>query len=442
MITGVAQRATAAIENQQLIGRIQNQLHKSARLYEISTRLHVARQLEPLLRNVIEDITRVFAAPAAEILLFDEKGTLGLRVATGLSDAVLQGTIPRPSGSAHTVWRTGQPLIVNDASLAPAMIHPRLRQSGIRALLGLPLRGRERIWGVVRVLFDRPQQLLWDEVDTLATYVNQVAVAIENTRLYQDLEDLLLETIRALVHAFEAKDYYSAQHSEEVMRYAVALARELGLSEAQCRAIQFGALLHDIGKIGIGDQILLKGTVLDTGEWHLMRTHPVIGAEIVKDIGPLRDVIAMIRHHHERFDGLGYPDGLAGEEIPLEARILSVVDAFESMISDRAYREALSVVEALKRLEAGADRQWDGHIAGVWCTMVRREGQELLGVKWDQLVKEKPQHKPRSSHANSPSPVERASLAHLPGEEVGPLPDVVLHRWGSALSEEKTKARR
>ncbi len=427
-----------ARESQRLAHLVRDQLHKSARLYEISTRLHVAHDLEPLLHSATTGIAQVFAAAAVEITLFDATGKLDLRVATGLPDDVLQETTPRPGGSVHTIWRTGQPLIVSDTNLAPTMIHPRLRQAGFRALLGLPLPGRERILGVIRFLFDQPQPMLWDQVDTVAVYVNQIAVAIENVRLYHRLEDLLMETIRALVHTFEAKDQYSARHSEEVMRYAVALARELGFDEARCRVIQFGALLHDIGKIGVGDQILLKGSVLDTNEWFLMRTHPTLGAEIVRGIRPLRDVVDMVRHHHERFDGMGYPDGLAGHAIPLEARILAVVDAFESMTSDRAYRRALSVDEALERLEAGADRQWDGRIVKVWCDLVRREGQKLLGVKWDLLVKEKP---PRSRPVtvHHPSMAERSSTAHLPGEEIESGPENVPRRMTIL---DNTRARR
>jgi len=423
-------------EGQQAVALIRDQLQKFARLYEISTRLHTARELEPLLHTAAADIAQVFAATAVEITLFDTAGELTRRMAVGLAPTVLQETTPRPGGSIHTIWRTGQPLLVSDVSLAPAMLHPRLRQAGLRAFVGLPLLGRERILGVVRVLFDQPQPLLWNLMNPLATCANQVAIAIENLYLYQRLEDLLTETIRALVHAFEAKDPYSARHSEEVMRYAVALARELGFNEARCRVIRFGALLHDIGKIGVGDQILLKEAILDTREWSLMRTHPILGAEIVTGIRPLRDVVNMVRHHHERFDGLGYPEGLAGEAIPLEARLLAVVDAFESMTSDRAYRQAISVDEALARLEAGADRQWDGRIVRVWCDLVRREGRKLLGVKWDLLVQEA-SHRPRPPVVHCPSLSERSSTACLPGEEIRPAPAEEVRRAAAAVGQRR-----
>ena len=421
-------------EGQQAVTLIRDQLQKFARLYEISARLHTARELEPLLHTAAADIAQVFAATAVEITLFDTAGELTRRMAVGLAPTVLQETTPRPGGSIHTIWRTGQPLLVSDVSLAPAMLHPRLRQAGLRAFVGLPLLGRERVLGVVRVLFDQPQPLLWNLMNPLATCANQVAIAIENLYLYQRLEDLLTETIRALVHAFEAKDPYSARHSEEVMRYAVALARELGFDEARCRVIRFGALLHDIGKIGVGDQILLKEAILDTREWSLMRTHPTLGAEIVTGIRPLRDVVNMVRHHHERFDGLGYPEGLAGEAIPLEARLLAVVDAFESMTSDRAYRQAISVDEALARLEAGADRQWDGRIVRVWCDLVRREGRKLLGVKWDLLVQEA-SHRPRPPVVHCPSLSERSSTACLPGEEIRPAPAEEVRRAAAAMGQ-------
>jgi HD-GYP domain-containing protein (c-di-GMP phosphodiesterase class II) len=174
-----------------------------------------------------------------------------------------------------------------------------------------------------------------------------------------DLETLNMETISAFVRAIDARDPYTARHSEKVAAYAVQLARALGLGPERCERIRLAGLLHDVGKVALERSILHKPGALDDREWAQVRDHPRLSAHIIGGVTQFAPYLAGARHHHERYDGRGYPDGLAGTDIPLDARILAVADAFDAMTSDRSYRPALSHEEAKGRLVADSGTQFD-----------------------------------------------------------------------------------
>lgn len=173
----------------------------------------------------------------------------------------------------------------------------------------------------------------------------------------------LMEMVTSLAGAIDAKDTYTKGHSTSVSRYSEALARSINLPEAEVERITLGALLHDVGKIGIPENVLRKPTHLSDEEWEIMKQHPVIGAEkVLMPNEALRDLIPIVKHHHEHWDGSGYPDKLQGEEIPFSARIVSIADAYHALISDRPYRKGLSVEKACEILKMGAGIQWDRNL--------------------------------------------------------------------------------
>jgi putative two-component system response regulator len=174
-----------------------------------------------------------------------------------------------------------------------------------------------------------------------------------------DLKKLFMGTIKALAQALEAKDEYTQGHSARVAEESVRIARYLSLSEAEVQDIWLSGYLHDIGKIGIKESVLNKPGKLDPYEWECIQMHPVTAEKILSPIGELAEVVKIVRHHHERFDGSGYPDGVKGSQIPLGARILSVADAYDALTSKRSYREALSCQDALAVLEQAAGTQFD-----------------------------------------------------------------------------------
>jgi hypothetical protein len=190
-------------------------------------------------------------------------------------------------------------------------------------------------------------------------------------RRVDELETLNRETIFAFVRAIDARDPYTARHSEKVAAYAVELAQELKLAPAACERIHLAGLLHDVGKLALERSILQKPGPLSDDEMRQVREHPGLSAHIIGGVARFASFLPGTRHHHERYDGRGYPDQLAGTEIPLDARVLAVADAFDAMTSDRSYRAALTHDEAIERLEAGAGSQFDPVCVEAFVTLRR-----------------------------------------------------------------------
>jgi putative nucleotidyltransferase with HDIG domain len=181
-------------------------------------------------------------------------------------------------------------------------------------------------------------------------------------RLHESLEETFVQTVAALAYAIDARDTYTAGHSNTVSDLAVKVANEMSLNRDLQEAIRLGGLLHDIGKIAIPDAILHKPARLTPEEYALVKTHPKVGAQILKPIKQLEYVVPIVLSHQERFDGTGYPDGLAGESIPIGARILAVVDAFSSITDNRSYRLARTEAEALSEISQWSGKQFDPEV--------------------------------------------------------------------------------
>ena len=171
------------------------------------------------------------------------------------------------------------------------------------------------------------------------------------------------EIATSLAGAIDAKDPYTKGHSTSVSKFSEALARAINLPEGEVERIKLGALLHDVGKIGIPESVLKKEGPLSDDEWCIMKQHPVIGAEKVLMPNPsLRDLIPIVKYHHERIDGKGYPEGLKNGDIPLAAKIVAIADTYHALISDRPYRRGMNIEKAISILEEGAGTQWDGDL--------------------------------------------------------------------------------
>ncbi len=186
--------------------------------------------------------------------------------------------------------------------------------------------------------------------------------------------EITTEIVEAAIEAIEAKDLYTRGHSSQVAHYARHIAAVLGFSPQELEMIRYSALLHDIGKIGIQEQVLTKPGPLTDREWEQIRTHPEVGEQILKPLKLLAPVLAGVRSHHERYDGSGYPDGLKGVEIPLQARIIAVADAFDAMTSDRAYRKALPREVAVRELQKGVGLQFDPEVVKAFLEVLGKEG--------------------------------------------------------------------
>jgi HD-GYP domain-containing protein (c-di-GMP phosphodiesterase class II) len=211
---------------------------------------------------------------------------------------------------------------------------------------------RARLAEIEREAEDRQRQLERYARDLRETFKQERAAAQELARSYR-------ATVRALANAVEARDAYTGKHAERVAAYGLEIAGAVGMRLADRPEIEFGFLLHDVGKVAVPDAILFKTSKLNEEEFALMARHPLIGHEILRDVDFLGDAKLVVRHHHERWDGHGYPDGLAGEEIPLPARVFAVADTLDALTTDRPYRPASGFEQARAEIRAAAGSQFD-----------------------------------------------------------------------------------
>lgn len=218
---------------------------------------------------------------------------------------------------------------------------------------------------------DLERQLHVFAKDAVSAYRREKSRARELSEALDTLQRAYLETIRSMAFVVEAKDAYTGQHLERCRVYGVALLQELGIAEEYPDA-QYGFLLHDAGKVGVPERILSKPGPLTAAEWRVMRTHPIIGYQMLASIPFLKNAAELVRSHHEMYDGSGYPEGLTGEEIPLPARVFAVVDAFDAMTTDRPYRAALSTDHAQAELTRMAGTQFDPDVVAAFVPLCDR----------------------------------------------------------------------
>ena len=246
------------------------------------------------------------------------------------------------------------------------------------AELFLPLNSKGDLIGIIvlgkKLSF---QPYTQDEQLIFSTLANQTAVAIENARLYDELRGSFIQTVIALANAIDIRDTYTNTHSQQIASLAAKTARALGCSPEEVNEIHLGGLLHDIGKIGIPDTILQKPTKLEEAEWEIVRTHPKLGAELISPIKRLAGVSPMIESSHERYDGLGYPSGIKGDDIPLGARIISVVDSYSAMRDKRPYKEPYECDQIIDELKRNSGKMYDPRVVEAFLKIMQNGDKEL-----------------------------------------------------------------
>ncbi|MEA3486359.1 MAG: HD-GYP domain-containing protein [Thermodesulfobacteriota bacterium] len=239
------------------------------------------------------------------------------------------------------------------------------KESGrILSIMIAPLSNLKRTIGAVVIVFEEDKDFIRQQtLKLLHILVDFFSLSLENAYLYDDLKSAYFYTIKAITNSIEARDPYTRGHSERVARFSKAIAEELNWDKDEIELIDWGGMLHDVGKIGIPDSILNKPVNLTDDEYNHIKLHPLIGAQIVKDISFLEPVTPYILEHHERFDGRGYPRGVAGKDISIKGRLLAVADTFDAMTSDRIYRRAFKPEVALNEILRNRETQFDPEIA-------------------------------------------------------------------------------
>lgn len=345
-----------------------------ATLYEMSRALGSTLELDTLLDSVLDSAMRIFNVSTGYVVMKDrDTEQLVLKAWRGTG-----GTRPdeRAVRSSMCEWvaREGRPLIFNPPYEGETGGGQTDDVTGATAALCVPLISNEGIIGAVTVGSREPGfRFTSDDVRLLSTIANHATIAVGNIELFSSLQDAYIATVRALAAAVDAKDPYTRGHSERVSEYAMAIAERLELSSEQRTALEMAAYLHDIGKIGIREEILGKPGRLTDDEMAQMRHHPLIGANILKPVAFPWAIAPIVRHHHEHWDGRGYPAGLRGEEIPLLARILTAADAYEAMTSDRPYRRGRSPEEAVAELKRCSGTQFDPRVVDAFMAVLKAE---------------------------------------------------------------------
>ncbi|MFQ5466291.1 MAG: HD domain-containing phosphohydrolase, partial [Thermodesulfobacteriota bacterium] len=336
-------------------------------LHDLSKAINSTLDIDEVVEIIMDKTSRVLDRDRVLILLLDrDRNVLSVYGSRGFEAGELPLKHFHDVGSFdHCIVHKGSVITMEELLSADEYRGYAAAMPLLSEMVFAPLEKKGEAYGLLGVT-GREREFTEIELEMFCALGSQAAVAIENAGLYRKLKDEFLHTAEALAEAVNSRDPYTGGHTRRVMEYALMVADAIGLEDPEREDLKLAAILHDIGKIGIDDAILRKGGVLTTAEERLMRQHPEIGARILGYVEEMSGVIPGVRHHHERFDGGGYPDGLEGEDVPLAARIIAVVDAFDALTTDRPYKKAIDRAAAAEELGKSGGTQFDPALVKVF----------------------------------------------------------------------------
>lgn len=360
----------------------------------MKTRAHVVKQLRALMdlsalvnsslssteirKRSVEAAAALLGAERGSLLLRDdETGELCFEVALGEGgDLLKEVRLACGEGIAGWVAEQGEGVIIHDVHNDARFYSSADGVSGFvtRDMVCVPVCSKGRVIGVLQAINKTEGAFDEDDMDLLAALGNQVAVAIENATLYEELKETFFETAAALAETIEKRDPYTGGHTRRVMDYSILIAEQLGLPSDDIEQIRLAAILHDIGKVAISDEILRKPGGLTDEEFDVMKSHAAVSGDILGLVRRLGPLIPAVRGHHERPDGSGYPDGLSASELPMSARIIAVADSYDAMVTDRPYRSGMPVDAAVSQLRQHAGTQFDSEVVDAFLRVLSAGG--------------------------------------------------------------------
>ncbi len=337
-------------------------------MHEIDRSILSTLNPQEVLESAARMISQIIPCDGTNISLVD-KERAGFVFTAGFGVTCHKGAFaPFSDTSATEVVKTKRPQFVANMmeiqDLPP--VERDLLKEGCMSHIRLPLIVRDEVAGILSIGAKRRSAFTPADLSTLDKIASQIGVALENTRLVTDLQELFLSILKTLSQTIDAKSQWTRGHSDRVTKYAIAIAREMGMDERGLKDIEIAGLLHDIGKIGTYEAILDKAGKLTDEELKVMRQHPGKGADILAPIKQLKDITPAVKYHHEFYDGTGYPDGLKGDEIPLMARILTVADTVDAMGADRPYRKGRPTDAIIAELKRCSGTQFDPDVVEVF----------------------------------------------------------------------------
>ena len=318
-----------------------------------------------MLENLMDLILEVIPASRGYIFLINRDSGKLVPYVRRAPDSIADDTeIVVSKTILNTAVGEKESLLSNDAMVDERFIQSRsISVLTVRSAMCAPLVNREKVLGVIYVdSTDQSNLFTKDDLALLSAMALKAGISLDNARLYDDLRNLFYNTVETLVRAIQARDQYTSGHSARVSRFALLIGEKMGLSTKEKHHLYLASMLHDIGKIGIPDNLLNRNGKLSHDEIQQVRNHVKVGASMLKALGEMHPIVPLILHHHEAFDGTGYPDGLKGQQIPLMSRILAVADTYDAMTSDRPYRSAMSKADALEELRKCAGTNFDPRV--------------------------------------------------------------------------------
>lgn len=345
-------------------------------LFEVSKEIISEIDQERLLKLILDTVVKETRANRAYIFLIDEvSGKAGMREAYGFpAEFLTDSKGANFEKVVRLMMKTRKPLNISPEIELSAALEELRETEGASSGIFMPLTIGGSVMGVIYLGRTSGRRFSASEIELVSVLGGQAAAAIGNARLYQKLQQSYLSMMVTLSGVVEARDLYTDKHMKDIAEYSIEIAKKLNLPGNDIEDIGKAALLHDLGKICVPDRILMKADKLSKEEMDVIRRHPLDGARIVESVEPIRHAREIIRHHHECYDGTGYPNGLKGAQIPLGSRIISVADAFGAMTTDRPYRKALSIKKAVEELITNSGAQFDPDIVEIFISILRENG--------------------------------------------------------------------
>lgn len=367
ILNALALRTSTILEKAKLFLELDRSVKQFTTLAEVGTLLNSTLDQNVVRKMAMEAITRLMNAEVGSLLLVDDENKeLYFEVALGdKGERVKEIRLKIGEGIAGWVAEHGKSLLLQDVRKDPRFYKSADQKTEFvtRDMVCVPVKVKDKVIGVLQAINRAEGVFTEDDVELFQLFSNQVAIALDNARLYEEIRETFFATAEALAEAIEKRDPYTGGHTKRVVNYCLVAAKYLNLTPEELEILKLSAILHDVGKIGVEDRILRKPGNLDDEEAKIMKMHPLLGAEIMRHIRQLKDLIPGMLHHHERPDGKGYPEGLKGMDIPIVARIISAADTYDAMTTNRPYRKGLSRQTAIDEIKKEAGTQFDKEVA-------------------------------------------------------------------------------
>ena len=381
VISGISNQVSIALEQARLykesVDKTMELSHKTETIqvmHEIDRGILSTLDTQEILETISSMVTRLIPAEGVTVVLIDRERS-GFVYKAGFGVKLAKGAfVPFRDTSATEVIQTGKPQFTSDFASEKDLLplERALLDEGYHSHIRVPLTVEGEIVGLFNVGSKKVGAFVFEHLAVLERLAAQTSVALKNARLVTELKDMFLGTANALSSAIDAKSPWTAGHSKRVTKYALDMGKEMGLHAKDLKDLEIAGLLHDIGKLGTYQSILDKSYKLTEKETKVLRLHPAKGAEILSPIKQMREIIPAIRHHHEFYNGGGYPDGLKGEEIPLMARILGVADSVDAMSADRPYRKGKSKAAVVEELKRCSGTQFDPKVVEAFLKVIQK----------------------------------------------------------------------